>query len=142
MSLVLSIIYMADLLFKAEKWADCRIFMYIDDSNLFTSGPLYHLVVKMLATHYGECLAWLRNTGLSIKNEKTEAIFYSPLKLCPNSHRPQPSTITIPVSDTGKLTIQCSNTVRYLGLFFNHMLDWTHHTNIMGTRTCGTLKAL
>jgi hypothetical protein len=50
--------------------------------------------------------------------------------------------ITIPASDTGKLTIQCSDTVRYLGLFFNHKLDWTHHTNIMATRTHSTLKAL
>jgi hypothetical protein len=88
MSPVLSIVYTADLLFRAEKWTDCRIFMYIDNGNLFASGPLYHLVAKTLATRYSECLAWLHNVGLSIENEKTEAIFYSPLKLHPNSHRP------------------------------------------------------
>jgi hypothetical protein len=142
MSPVLSIVYTADLLFRAEKWADCRIFMYVDNGNLLTSGPSYHIVAKTLATHYGECLAWLHNAGLSIENEKMEAIFYSPPKLRPDSHGNRPSTIAIPADDTGKLTIQCSDTVRYLGLFFNHKLDWTHHTNIMVTRTRGTLKAL
>jgi hypothetical protein len=41
-----------------------------------------------------------------------------------------------------KLTIQSSNTVRYLRLYINHKLNWFQHITIMATRTCGMLKAL
>jgi Reverse transcriptase (RNA-dependent DNA polymerase) len=142
LSPVLLIIYTGDLLHKAESWHDCKLFMYIDDSNILASGPLYRVVATTIANRYRDCLQWLCGTGLSIKSEKTEVIFYSHTKPCLDVHSQRPASIRIPAADREELTVQSSNTVRYLGLYINHKLNWFQHITIIAMHTCRTLKAL
>ena len=139
---VLSIVYTADLLNRANRWKESKVYMYIDDGNILASGPSYGIVTNTLKKRYQECLTWLNKAGLSIESEKTEVIFYSPHKPRPQTHGPRPSSITLPSNDTEEITINSSDDVRYLGLFINYKLSWHRHIKIMATRTRGTLKAL
>jgi hypothetical protein len=139
---VLSIIYTGDLLCKAESWCDCKLFMYIDDGNILVSGPLYGVVAAMIANRYQDCLQWLCGAGLSIESEKTKVIFYSCTKPCLDVHSQRPALIRIPAADGEELTVQSSDTIRYLGLYINHKLNWFQHITIMATCTCRMLKAL
>ena len=75
---VLSIIYMAELLHIVEGWNDSRMYMYIDDGNILSTGPSYNLVSRSLRSQYEECLNWLLKAGLSIESKKMKVIFYSP----------------------------------------------------------------
>jgi len=142
LSPVLSIIYTGDLLRKAESWRDSKLFMYIDDGNILVSGPSYGVVAATIANRYRDCLQWLGRAGLSIESEKTEVIFYSRTKPRPDLHGQRPASIRIPAADGEELTVQSSDTIRYLGLYINHKLNWFQHITIMATRTRGTLKAL
>jgi len=99
---VLSIIYTADLLSKAEKWTDAKMFMFIDDGNILALGPSYQIITKTLIARYSECLDWLHKVGLSIESEKTEVIFYSPHKPRPNIHCKAPKSLRLDLSNSGK----------------------------------------
>jgi hypothetical protein len=139
---ILSIVYTADLLLKAETWPNTKMYMFIDDGNILVSGPSYRMVTNTLAENYRACLTWLRKVGLSIESEKTDVIFYSPAKPRPDSHGQRPASITIPSTDDINVTIQATDNVRYLGLYINHKLNWHQHVKIMATRARGSLKAL
>jgi hypothetical protein len=56
MSLVLSIIYMADLLLCTDAWPDSKLYIYIDGSNILATGPSYHVILNILQKRYQECL--------------------------------------------------------------------------------------
>ena len=49
------------------------------------------------------------------------------------SNKQRQSTIT---------TINCTDSIQYLGLFINHKLNWHKYVKIMATRACGTLKSM
>jgi len=139
---ILSNIYTFSLLQQANRWSDSRLYMYVDDGNILAWGASYHLVRTRLVARYAECLAWLERAGLTIDGGKTEAIFYSLTRARPDIHGPRPSTITIPTSEGELTTINCSDNVRYLGLFIDHKLTWHRHVKIMATRARGTLKSM
>jgi hypothetical protein len=139
---ILSSIYTFPLLRQANQWTDSRLYMYIDNRNILAWGTSYHLVRTRLVARYAECLAWLERAGLSIDSGKTEAIFYSLTRARPDIHGLRPSTITVPTSEGEPMTINCSDNVRYLGLFIDHKLTWNRHVKIMATRARGTLKSM
>jgi len=45
-------------------------------------------------------------------------------------------------SEGVRTTINCSDNIRYLGLFIDHKLIWNRHIKIMATRAHGTLKSM
>jgi hypothetical protein len=139
---ILSSIYTAPLLRQANQWSDSRLYMYVDDGNILAWGASYNLVRARLITRYVECLAWLEKAGLTIDGGKTEAIFYSLTRARPDTHGLRPGTITVPTGEGGRTTINCSDNVRYLGLFIDHKLSWHRHVKIMATRARGTLKSM
>src|SRR6267142_5113563 len=57
-------------------------------------------------------------------------------------HGQCPALITIPTENRSKLTVQSTDTVRYLGLYINHKLNWHQHITIMASHARGSLKAL
>ena len=140
----LSNIYTFPLLRQANRWTDSRLYMYVDDGNILAWGASYQLVHTRLIARYAECLAWLERAGLTIDGGKTEAIFYSLTRARPDIHwhGPRPSTITVPSSGGEPTTINCSDNVRYLGLFIDHKLTWNRYVKIMATRARGTLKSM
>ena len=57
-------------------------------------------------------------------------------------HEP-PSYIHLPLPSLNMYyRVPCSNTLRYLGFFLNHKLDWKWYIEVMCNWTCATLKAL
>jgi Reverse transcriptase (RNA-dependent DNA polymerase) len=142
LSPVLSIMYTADLLHWANKWSDSHLFMFIDDGNILASGPCYCIVTNTLTKHFQQCKVWLEEAGLTIESKKTEVIFYSLTRPCPDMHGQCPASLSIPAEGTDTTMIQSTDTVQYLGLFINHKLTWAQHVNIMAMQTHSTLKAL
>ena len=139
---ILSSIYTFPLLQQANRWSDSRLYMYVDDGNILAWGASYHLVRTRLVARYAECLAWLERAGLTIDKGKTEAIFYSLTRARPDIHGLRPSTITVPTGEGELTTVNCTDNVRYLGLFIDHKLTWNRHVKIMATRARGTLKSM
>lgn len=116
--------------------------MYVDDRNILAWGASYHLVRAHLIARYAKCLVWLVKAGLSIDGGKMEAIFYSLTRACLDTHGLRPSTIMVLTGEGSCTAINCSDNVRYLGLFINHKLLWHRHVKIMATRAHGTLKSM
>lgn len=84
---------------------------------------------------------WLSRAGLTIEPEKTKLLFFRK----PGGHNiiPPPSHLFLPnprINSYYKVT--AAPTVRYLGFFINHRLDWTEHVKIMCNRARASLKAL
>ena len=84
------------------------------------------------------CWDWLHSSGLAIEPDKTEVIFFT------NSHarHQRPSHIWLADSSRAlEYRVEASNTVRYLGIFFDHQLNWKDN-RIMTIRARSTVKAL
>jgi hypothetical protein len=113
--------------------------MYVDDGLLFACGTGFTEVTTRLCLAYRTCWDWLHSSGLAIEPDKTEVIFFT------NSHvrhqRPSHIWLADP-SRALEYRVEASNTVRYLGIFFDHQLNWKDHVHIMTNRARSTVKAL
>ena len=138
---VLSVIYTSPLLHRMRGWNSSSLGMYIDDGVIFACAETWSGVTALLRARYAVCLDWLTRAGLSIEPDKTELLFFRK----PGSHNiiPPPTHLFLPdprISSYYK--VNAAATVRYLGFFINHKLDWTEHVNIMCNRARASLKAL
>jgi Reverse transcriptase (RNA-dependent DNA polymerase) len=136
---VLSIIFASPILHLARRWQNTGLSMYVDDGNLFACGATFTDVTSRLRSAYRECWDWLHLSGLAIEPDKTEVIFFT------NSHAHQQRPPHIWLADPSRALeyrVEASNTVRYLGIFFDHQLNWHDHVRIMTNRARSTLKAL
>jgi hypothetical protein len=52
LSPVLSIIYIGNLLCKAESWHNSKLFIYINDGNILVLEPSYRVIAAMIANRY------------------------------------------------------------------------------------------
>ena len=136
---VLSIIFTSPILYLAQKWTNTGLSMYVDDGNLFACGSDFSEVTNHLCSAYNDCWSWLNRAGLSIEPDKTEVIFFK------NSHaghqRPNHIWLADPTQAL-EYHVDTSNTIQYLGIFFDHQLNWHDHVHIMTNRACSTLKAV
>jgi hypothetical protein len=77
--------------------------------------------------------------GMSVEPDKTELIFF---RKCREKVDP-PHYIHLPTpSHSTYYRVQATNTLRYLGFFFNTRLTWMYHVEIMCNRAQASLKAL
>jgi hypothetical protein len=76
LSPVLSIAYTSPLLSKMGRWNNSSLGMYIDDGILFTCAEEWTDVERLLRAQYTVCDEWLRCSGLAIKPDKTELLFF------------------------------------------------------------------
>ena len=136
---VLSIIFAAPILHLATRWTHASLSMYIDDGNLFACADDFAQVNTLLRRAYRDCWDWLHRAGLSIEPDKTEVIFFQ------NSHAAHPRPTHIWLADPSRnleYRVDASNTVRYLGIYFDFRLSWKEHVHVMTNRARSTLKAL
>ena len=103
----LSSIYTFALSRQANRWSEL---------SLHGAPPTGWYAQSYLTLRY---LAWSKRVGLTIEGDNTEAIFYSLTRAWPNTHRLRPSTITVPAGEGTQLTVNCSDNIRYLGLFID-----------------------
>ena len=136
---VLSIIFASPILHLARTWTNTGLSMYVDDGNLFACGSDFSEVTNRLRSAYLDCWNWLHRAGLAIEPDKTEVIFFQ------NSHARHARPANIWLADPSRALeyrVEASNTVRYLGIYFDHQLNWRDHVRIMTNRARSSLKAL
>jgi hypothetical protein len=134
---VLSIIFASPLLYLAQRWTNTSLSMYVDDGNLFACGTDFDEVTARLRHAYLDCWNWLNRAGLAIEPDKPEVIFFTNSH---TAHRPTRIWLADP-SRALEYQVEASNTVRYLGIFFGHKLNWHDHVRIM-TNRARSLNAL
>ena len=68
---------------------------------------------------------WLLANKISLNTQKTELIFFKkPLKVLPNQNK---------IKMNGVRLIPCSY-IKYLGIYIDENLTWTHHLNQLNTK--------
>ena len=138
---VLSAIYTSPLLHRMRGWNNSSLGMYVDDGVLFACAETWEGVTKLLRARYAVCLDWLTRAGLAIEPDKTELLFFRK----PGSRNiiPPPTRLILPEPTINSYYVVAPvDTVRYLGFYINHKLDWSVHVNIMCNRARVSLKAL
>jgi hypothetical protein len=140
---ILSIIYASPLLHLAKLWNNASMLMFIDDGNIFARAPTYELLAHKLRECYAACHSWCRMAGLTIEPEKTEVLFFSRRRMAPALHGNRPERLLLPDWDQSSYyAVNASESVRYLGIHFDHKLAWDKHISVVSSRTKSTLKAL
>ena len=136
---VLSTIFTTPILYLATRWINTSLSMYVDDGNLFACGTDFSQVVTHLRKAYRVCWDWLHKAGLNIEPDKTEVIFFQNSHA--DAHRPKHIWLADPARAL-EYQVNASDTVRYLGIYFDFRLNWHKHVQIMTNRARSTLKAL
>ena len=142
LSPILSAIYTFPLLRLAESWNFCSLQLYVDDGSITASGPTFRSSARTAAQYYEVVSEWLLHCGLTTDPDKLEFIsFRWPGRL--------PATLGAPFSHLGvrdavhgALTVPCSQTVRYLGVYLHAKLSWDAHVKIMCCRARSMVRAL
>ena len=136
---VLSTIFTSPLLHKMRSWTNSSLGIYIDDGAIFACGNNWEDITTTMRNGYTTCLDWLTRAGLNAEPDKTEVIFFKKQR----EREESPHHIHLPLpSLNADYKVQATNTLRYLGFFFDTRLDWTQHVEIMCNRARGTLKSL
>ena len=136
---VLSIIYTSPLLHKMKRWTESSLGMYIDDGVIFACGREWNQIENTMRRGYSECADWLTRAGLNIEPDKSELIFFrrrgEKSNPPPYTHLPNHALQTY-------YRVPSTNTIRYLGFYFDTHLNWSHHVDTVCNRARASLKAL
>jgi hypothetical protein len=139
--LVLSIAYTSPLLSKMGRWNNSSLGMYIDNGILFMCAEEWTDVERLLRAQYTVRDEWLQRSGLVIKPDKTELLFFQ--KPFEHNPMPSPSRLLLPDRDTcSYYVVRLVETLRYLGFFIHRRLKWEPHVCIMCNRAQVSIKAL
>ena len=133
LSLILSALATRPILRLTELWDDTDLTLYVDDGNIFASGPTYHATANKLARAAQQVFTWLHDSGFSIDTEICELMFFHPRITCAATYGITPTTVTLQLPDATQIAIKPSMSIRYLGVFFTPWLDWTIHVKTMST---------
>jgi hypothetical protein len=139
---ILSALFTAPLLHMTREWVDADFSLYVDDGNVFTSGPTFDSAAICAATAANKVLVWLRSFGLSVDAEKTEAMFFHPPNPSPSRFGCPPHGLTLSDGGEGRIHVTPCRSLRYLGVFFTPRLSWALHVKTLATRARSTIWAL
>jgi len=138
---ILSALYTSPLLKLISEAQSSTLGMYVDDGIIFAYAKEWPEVNHQLRTRYTECQDWLRRSNLACKPDKTELIYF--IRPRQSKYLPPPTALSLPgPSGSPDYIVHPSATVRYLGFFINHKLDWGPHVTTMCNRGRASLKAL
>jgi hypothetical protein len=141
LSPVLSITYTSPLLLKMGRWNNSSLGMYINNGILFACTEEWSDVERLLRARYTVCDDWLRRSGLAIKPDKTELLFFQKPYEC--NPMPSPSRLLLPDWDACTYyVVRPVETLRYLRFFIHRHLKWEPHIRIMCNRAHASIKAL
>jgi Reverse transcriptase (RNA-dependent DNA polymerase) len=136
---VLSTIYTSPLLHHMRGQNKTSLSMYIDDGAIFACGRDWNEIEEAMRAGYTTCVEWLARAGLNVEPDKTELIFFKKRR-----ERLEPPTqihLPLPTHNT-YYRVQATDTLRYLGFYFDTRLTWSHHVDIMCNRARVTIKSL
>jgi hypothetical protein len=141
LSPVLSIAYTAPLLGKMANWNNSSLGMYVDDGLLFACTEEWDDITKLLRARYSVCVEWLTRSGLAVKADKTELLFFQKPYEC--NPMPAPTHLILPQPEINSyFTVQPVDMLRYLRFFINRRLKWEPHVQIMCNRAHASIKVL
>ena len=136
---VLSTIYTSALLYRMKNWNKASLGMYIDDGVIFACGQTWEQIESTMRDSYRECIEWLTRAGLNVEPDKSELIFFK--KRRERDEPPKYIHLPNPTLNT-YYRVHATNTLRYLGFFFDVSLNWSYHVEVACSRARATLKAL
>jgi hypothetical protein len=138
---VLSTIYTSALLYKMREWTNASLGMYIDDGVIFACRHRWEDIKKSMCEGYATCIDWLTRAGLNAEPEKMELIYFR--KRGEKTDLPHHIDLLLHFPpDNNSYRVPATNTLRYLGFFFDIRLSWKHHVEVMCNRARASLKAL
>ena len=127
---LLFLIYVNDM--KAA--ANCKLWLYADDSTLLVSGPNVNTIEATLSMELKSISNWLVDNKLSLHLGKTESILFG------NAHQ---------INKCSQLDIVCNNTiikptssVKYLGIVLDQKLSGEHMANNVIKKVSTRIKFL
>jgi hypothetical protein len=139
LSPLLSALYTSPLLTRAANWVDGNLSLYVDDGCIFVSRPMFRSVAMKAAQYLKDTVIALRELGLDVDETKYNAMFFYRARLSKHCGTP---VMCIPETDVSPLIKVAHTTVRYLGLYFDKHLSWTHHCTVMSNRVRSSVRAL
>jgi hypothetical protein len=141
LSPVYSITYTSSILAKMEGWNNSSLGMYVDDGILFATAEEWGDMEKLLRAWYTVCKEWLRQSGLAVKPDKTELLFFQKPYECNAVMAPSWLILPDPATSSYYVVWPVEN-LRYLGFFINRRLKWEPHVWIMCNQARVSIKVL
>ena len=141
---ILSALITRPILCLVESWKDMDLTLYVDNSNIFASGPTYNSTVAKLSEAAQHVFSWLRQSGFSVDKDKCELMFFHP-RVTPTSgskYSIPPQTVSLQLPDDSLISVKLATSMQYLGVFFTPHLDWTVHVKTMSTHARSIVKGL
>jgi hypothetical protein len=108
--------------------------LFADDTALWTSSNTISNLKHRLQSSVNEFYNWCNTWKLTIQPTKTELLYFSP-----HPRKKYKNKITIRVGDT---IIKLILSARYLGLIFDHQLNWRSHLHHMETKVAPRISLL
>ena len=142
LSLILSALVTGPILCLAESWDDTNLTLYVDDGNIFASGPTYNATADKLAKAAQQVFSWLQDSGFSVNTDKCKLMFFHPQITCNITYGTPLATVTLQFPDTSQVAIKPASSIRYLGVFFTPCLNWMVHVKTMSTYAQSIIKGL
>jgi hypothetical protein len=137
LSLILSMIYTANLLKTSKQWEHSDLTMYVDNGAIYVTSQTMNAAATKACDRFHEVLAWLHRNGLDADPAKTELMTFK--KRTANCDLIGDTTLGLRYIDLihGPSNITATNSLRYLGIYLNRHLSWDNHVNIMANRCRG-----
>jgi hypothetical protein len=119
---LLFLLYINDL-HNAIKYSTTRLFA--DDTNLLIKGKNLKKMKKHLNYDLAQLCDWLKANKISLNCDKTEMIIFR--------HPNKKINYDLKIKVNGK-RLQMSPYVKYLGIYIDEHLNWSHHTDILSAK--------
>jgi hypothetical protein len=144
LSPILSALYTAPLLHIIESsWKRRGLSLFVDDGNIQSTGVTFRSAADGAARGFKEITGWLARNGLRAEPDKTELIIFAPKHAKPSPvFGPPLKGLALRDPFLGEYVVRPKTSIRYLGVFIDHKLDWSHHNKIMAMRARSTVRSL
>jgi hypothetical protein len=115
--------------------------LYVDDGSLVASAPTRGISTKIVQIAFQVAHKWLSNRGLKTDQVKNELMHFSRTKTGRNAGTGPVITIPTDIDGVTK-TVQPSNLMRYLGIWFDPQLRFTEHVKRATEKAASAAQAL
>ncbi|XP_017304851.1 uncharacterized protein LOC113473802 [Diaphorina citri] len=105
-----------------------KVFCYADDACIVYAGANWDSTFDLATRDLIDVHKWYTSMSLQLNLTKTK---YMTLSITSTGQPPDNMTLTIPSSDNQLTYLDKTTNIRYLGVFIDHHLKWTVHTQTL-----------
>jgi len=142
LSPILSALYTSPLLDIAKTWQHADLSLYVDNSAIYTISATLKAATESARTKYEAVLTWLHANGLQTDAAKTKLMTFTRTRANPKFVGPPIHGARYTLPTGAAYHVSTIKSLRYLGVWLNHRLDWTHHITIMANRARLTIRGV